>query len=917
MPSRINSIGEINYPFRPDGGVNVLNHQTAIADNQMTRCANMFPDSSGILMNRPGISNIALIDYQIAGGAYDVEYYSLNLALPVVNLGYTYLHHHFMTGGSAQNDLDERVQLFNADTAHYDTRPTITLGTGFATDPLSIVNYKGNTLVIGPRNLIEGFQYWQAKPSGGVIPNAATFVHDPTTQSGVPTAQTQVIPVKPTVGCTYQGRMVYGNFGPGRTNWLVFADANTPAHTNTDVAPVFTVVGPDVLAFNGRHIELDAAGENIVLMRETMLQSVGAPVQTALMVITAEGSCFIGTGIIPETFEDPSAIGTLEFQKVNYKCGCVAAATFVKTQFGYIWADTNEVWCLINNTPLKLGSLIGNELSNYPPDTRKWWSAAYIDYKYVLQCVISRGSDDRFLQRVQWWLDLTNGIPKHTTQAEWFGPHQVLRDLGDEGTILAPGKGAFLSGIATDYDGNRVIGLCNDSGYPGGTGLSLIDYTTNFGSDDNPFQTTTGGLEWTPSTLYSPGDIARPTFYVNVGHIFVCTTGGTSGTTEPTGWNFDGSGHVTDGSVIWTELSFATQFRLLTTNYKVESYKNGMDILTKDFILGEPELDKVLKAVTLYAYSSITQKFTMGLRRNQGAVSNALNGTHNISAIFGQDANTLQSGTSQLDITSIAQGQLEGKSLRPAEGTIHKFKSLQFHIYEGMPDPSNVGTVINSGYVVDGSNNSIVFGFYDGLDSIYQLFQADLALDNTGTFSYANIEALYAAIVAAMNARMAGITTLITDATAPFIISNNPFTYRPPGDGQGVPYFNTIKLLASSKGAHCGWGLFYGNSNAFFVNDFDGHSGTYDFAKSKGLMALIGMDTEQTVNAGSTFDGNILPNGTYFSPINFAAEGFTSGQLPVYSKEIMPYTRSANTFLMEAVIRARATATAPLSFSNR
>lgn len=916
MAPKVNSIGEINYPFRPNGGVNVLNHQTSIGDNQMTRCANMFPDTAGILMKRPGVTNIALIDNQVVGGAYDVTYFPLELFLPDSAIGYTYLKHYFLCSSAGADD-GERVTLFNSDTAHYDTRPSIAVGSGFSTNPLSFTNYKGNVLIVGVKNVLqpaqgEGFKYWTKVPTG-VRDWSATFVHDPATMAGVPTAQSQIIPVKPQIACTYQGRMVYGNFGVGKSTWLVFADANTPNHTNTDVAPVFTVVGPDVLAFNGRHIELDASGETITVMREVMLQAVGAPVQSALIVLTAEGSCFIGTGIIPETFEDITSGGTLEFQKVNFKCGCVAAASFVKTQFGYLWADSNEVWALINNTPLKIGTLIGNELSKYPPDCRKWWSAAYIDYKYVLQCVISRGSDDRYLQRVQWWLDLTDGLPEHTSEARWYGPHQIARDLGDEGTpSVALGKGSFLSGIIADYDGNRIIGLSTDSGYGGSLyGLSLVDYTTTFGADDIPFATLTGGLVWSALTIYNIGDVVRPSFYVNIGRIFICTTAGTSGASEPTGWAFDGSGHLTDGSVQWTELSFYTLLRLLTTNYYNESYLNTMDILTKDFIIGAPEMDKVLKAVTLYAYSSLTQQFTMELRKNQGAVSNAMNGTNSILATFGQDQNALQSGISQLDQTSIAKGQLEGRSLRPAEGTIHRFKSLQLRITEGfLNDDDLIINYINSGYVLDSTNNSLVFGAYTNA-GVFQLFQITLSLINGIRNFYHNIEEVYADIVTAMNAALSGITSLAGGAIT---ISVFPFDYIQPGGSGGSPYFNSIRLTCSSKTGTSGWALFYGNSDGATVA---GNVGTFDLAKSKNLMALLGLSTEQGPESQVTHSGRALPAGTYFSPINFAQEAAIGGGLIVYAKEIMPYTRSANIYLTEAVIRARTTVALPLSTSNR
>lgn len=55
---------------------------------------------------------------------------------------------------------------------------------------------------------------------------------------------------------------------------------------------------------------------------------------------------------------------------------------------------------------------------------------------------------------------------------------------------------------------------------------------------------------WAASTAYSVGDYVLPT--APNGHMYKCTTAGTSGSTQPT-WPTTNNGTVTDGTVVWTE----------------------------------------------------------------------------------------------------------------------------------------------------------------------------------------------------------------------------------------------------------------------------------------------------------------------------------------------------------------------------
>ena len=73
--------------------------------------------------------------------------------------------------------------------------------------------------------------------------------------------------------------------------------------------------------------------------------------------------------------------------------------------------------------------------------------------------------------------------------------------------------------------------------------------------------THTTAFPWVASTAYRLGDIARPTS-AN-GHLYQCTTAGTSGSTQPT-WPTSG-GTVTDGTAVWTDLGTSATAALMSS----------------------------------------------------------------------------------------------------------------------------------------------------------------------------------------------------------------------------------------------------------------------------------------------------------------------------------------------------------------
>lgn len=893
-----------------NGGVNLFDSPLKMRPDQLRYGQNLFIDKDGDLKKRPGVGFIQ----QAAGGtgAGTTCYKPLNIHIPELSLGYNYLAHFFKdTAGVVSEHIVASNLSSRTDTLE-SQGPLLTLTAAQehkpSTDPACFINYRLHTIVAGTPKM-EGVHHLH--PRIKAFYNAS-FVH-PAAFGGVPDEQTQAIPVRPKVACVFKNRVVYANFGPGMSNWLVFADRFKENHTDDTLYPIFTVVGSDVLSLNGRHVELEGlAGQNIVGMFEIQLQNTGNPISAALVILTAEGGCAICTGEISDTSEtDPTLIlGDFEPNYVQYKVGCASFNTIKKTDYGYIWASDTDVWMINGNLPVKIGTFISPALTNCPPEAKKWWTAGVIKNHYILQTVPARGSDDRYLQRNQWWLSLDAGIPQTFRDAKWSGPMVVARDIINEDYTA----GCALSGIQTDYDGERVIGLCSNLHYLGGSNhrLSLVDYTGSTSTDDITFDTVTSGLEWTPATDYAEFDVVRQTLFANKGRLFYCSTPGTSDVAEPV-WNNTSSGTTNDGTVVWTEIQASPVYRMLNKEADDESMLNGFDLRTKDFTFKYPGVDKILERIELFASVGLPALLWADVIRNKGEGVSG-DGPKWLLASYGQKR-TFDIGVESLDSTNISDGVTETRSLRPPILSKVRGKALQFRLRDGFDNILHPGTDFrHGGYLVDETCNKIVFGVVRAGTNEVRMYQAELTLSSLGFHWYASATALVIDIVAEMNAvvqsDLLGLTT--------------GGTWTGSAAGETFPYMANLRYGPTTRTAGTFLALFHGaeddydlSANAIFNNP----TTAFDLRASRKLLALLGFNT--STNNSILGPNNLqsligsAPDDIYFIPEGDAATPGAFLEIPIYAQQIIQYNRTANWELYYGTVLAEMTSNLPLMRKSR
>jgi hypothetical protein len=247
----------------------------------------------------------------------------------------------------------------------------------------------------------------------------------------------------PAVATSYRGRMVWGNFGRNsdinnvRRRTLMFSDKGNPVK-------IFKTGTADPLAAYG--VELPALrGDQIIALVEVMLTQMGGLTQVGLLVLGERRSVLV-TG----QPEDTTYIGQfyerdLDLSSFNYEVGCMSHQTVVKTPYGIIWADKDDVWMFTTGQlPIRVGTKIRPALQKVLASNRFLCHGAYHDGIYRL-ALYTKQDDPGDAAAVgwapcseQWWLDLRDGPPRNVAEARWWGP-QIYNMAADPLTAPTPG----------------------------------------------------------------------------------------------------------------------------------------------------------------------------------------------------------------------------------------------------------------------------------------------------------------------------------------------------------------------------------------------------------------------------------------------------------------------------------------------
>lgn len=114
-------------------------------------------------------------------------------------------------------------------------------------------------------------------------------------------------------------------------------------------------------------------------------------------------------------------------------------------------------------------------------------------------------------------------------------------------TIFVPPANAHMQG-AQAY--NKAVLAFSDLKTPLSS-MAVYDLKTG---DLDPYGQKPFGVNWSAKSPFFVGEMTTPTVAGGNGHTYQCTTAGTTGGIEPT-WPTTENGTVTDGTVVWTELT--------------------------------------------------------------------------------------------------------------------------------------------------------------------------------------------------------------------------------------------------------------------------------------------------------------------------------------------------------------------------
>lgn len=911
-------------PLRSDGGVNLYADPRALRDGQLAYAKNAFPTLEGILHKRESVQAIGYTDYT-APDTSILGIVPISLFVPDSATGKDFILHAHGGGASAEILLAVSIGSLISRTGP-DYQILVAESPYPPTCPASFTSYRGRTIVLGGHN--EGFYQYIRKGDGTYYWVRASFVWD-ATKVGVAAAQTQIVPVQPRVACSFMGRMVYANFGVGMGHWIAFADFNSVTHVNNSDAPLWAIVGSDVLADNGRHLELDdIAGQDIVAMEEVSIAAVSNPLQRALLVLTAQGHAMLCVGAPVQTTDSQFGdavgyLGNFTASKVNAKCGGTGPGCICKTPYGTFWVGADDVWCLPTGipVPVRVGTNIRPALQACPPSLRPYWSLAYADgvlFLAVATAASTQAGNVMYPAVQHWRLDLYDGIPQNAVEAQWYGPqdYEPLVALAGAGVALPNASlgGPCTSIVAREVDGHStIVGACQCGAPSGASRTFFISYNEDNRPIDTPWLSVQSTLPWTAANTVNAGDYIRPSVLAYDGRIFRAQNAGTTAGAEPT-WPTTSGGTVADGTVIWEEIRGST-FWNRSINYLGSTY-NGevlMNVQFKDDDWGSPNRDKILRRIDINAlfetraWSLFWAVLNQGDRvGNLGPIVLGDYSIHDGSALLGAD-NEL--GTAKVT-TARASAEYQSKTYRPKAPTAG-FPSL------ATPAAVSDSGIIRarsiqpwfqdlSGYIIDDTNDYIMWASLTFTPTLSP-YVAQLTHGY-----YANMDLLMAHIVTRMNAIQGGMNG--------FTLPVSPWTTGLPYSG-AFPYMTTLQMTFT--GGRTGFMvLMFGDEPTATPGTSPTDSTDYQGipcypARTRKLLAMLGYDMSNDYTNNSVVPGPYSDGRTVKLAGEAQVSGFTASPVRMCGIEMVPYTRPSAVKIGSLEIEAAVLPGLPLSNRNK
>lgn len=399
------------------GGVNLFHHRRRIADNEARRLKNLVPTEAGIL-DRRGV--LAWSRDVIVGSAHP---HILGALSPPFTTGY-----------------EQAFYYFEEPDADYPNGSFWLFASGPMGPPLFFNHYLPpqfeHRVVMVPFGdhvyVFPGTQFTDPNFSDAFWPFNMAVIH--TSAPGdfavifdemFSGSNNEGIIVR--CAATYRQRMVYALSNHGLRDVLIWSDRGNPKSIGDD-------------AMTSRFTRLPGmAGDHIVGMIEVMRTGIGQQDESSLLVLGRDHA-YVVTGETEEsTYTGVDYIGSAQPLQVNEICGCASNETLVRTPYGVLWAGPDDVWGFDGGSvPRRLGTKIRPVLANTPAEYQYRWHAAYHNGFYRL-AIFSDDQEPGHTNPLgeQWWLDLRNGMPRHWSEARWFGPMKfsIPREYNDNQTF--------------------------------------------------------------------------------------------------------------------------------------------------------------------------------------------------------------------------------------------------------------------------------------------------------------------------------------------------------------------------------------------------------------------------------------------------------------------------------------------------